>query len=190
MHDTIHQIFILAQGTADEPNAAFLFWAAVLGGAAIIIIALELVVPSGGLLALAAGGCVVSSIITSFLYSPSAGAVSLGVYFILGPISGWFVFKWWLDSPLGKRFVLSAEVDRIDTGPEAAPHGDSMTHNAELRALIGSEGVAVTPLRPVGTVKILNERFDALAETGSIAAGARIAVTEVYDNQVKVREVE
>jgi len=193
----LQQMVLLAQGPAgpgasDEPNAALLFWAAVLGAAAVVIIAIELIVPSGGLLALAAGACVVASIVACFMHSTAAGLLSLGVYFILGPIAGWFVFRWWLESPLGRRFVLSAEVARVAPENESgeAARDTPGSYNEDLRALIGIEGEAVTPLRPVGTVRIMDERFDALAEAGSIAAGARIIVTDVYDNQVKVREVD
>ena len=191
MTDLFHASITLAQGSAgEEPNSALLFWAAVLGGAAIVIIGIELIVPSGGLLALAAGGCVIASIVACFMHSMEAGLVSLAVYFVLGPIAGWFIFKWWLDSPLGRRFVLNTEVSGAEAEHEPGePPDDSASYNAELRALIGSEGEAITPLRPVGTVRIMEERFDALAETGSIPLGARIVVTDVYDNQVKVREI-
>jgi membrane-bound ClpP family serine protease len=56
-----------------------------------------------------------------------------------------------------------------------------------MRQLIGARGVAVTMLRPVGTVKIEGRRIDALAENGYIESGSPIVVTDVQDNQVKVR---
>ena len=57
----------------------------------------------------------------------------------------------------------------------------------ELRQLIGVNGVSITALRPVGTVKIEGKRIDALAETGVIDADTPVVVTDVYDNQIKVR---
>ena len=45
----------------------------------------------------------------------------------------------------------------------------------------------MTTLRPVGTVRIAGRRLDAMAESGIIEAGTAIVVTDVYDNQVKVR---
>jgi membrane-bound serine protease (ClpP class) len=123
------------------------------------------------------------------MYSPLAGGVALGLYLVLGPFAAWFGFKWWLNSPIARHFVLSSEVDRLqrNVGPDAPPEPRE-DPNAELRALIGVEGEAVTPLRPVGTVLIHEERIEALAESGSIPAGARIVVVDVYDNQIKVRE--
>jgi membrane-bound serine protease (ClpP class) len=48
-------------------------------------------------------------------------------------------------------------------------------------------GVAVTALRPVGTIKIEGRRVDAMAESGVIESGTNIVVVDVYDNQIKVR---
>ena len=60
---------------------------------------------------------------------------------------------------------------------------------AELEALVGKQGEAVTVLRPIGTIRIEGNRYDAMAETGSIESGTTIEVSTVYDNQIKVREV-
>jgi membrane-bound ClpP family serine protease len=54
---------------------------------------------------------------------------------------------------------------------------------------VGAEGVVVSPLRPVGVVRIGDARYDALAEAGLIEPGARVRVSEVYDNQIKVRMI-
>ena len=47
----------------------------------------------------------------------------------------------------------------------------------------------VSPLRPVGIVRIGDQRHDALAESGIIEPGQRIRVTAVTDNQLKVRAI-
>ncbi|MHC5009117.1 MAG: NfeD family protein [Planctomycetota bacterium] len=45
----------------------------------------------------------------------------------------------------------------------------------------------MTDLRPVGVVKIDGQRIDALAESGIVEAETPVVVTDVYDNQIKVR---
>ena len=62
-----------------------------------------------------------------------------------------------------------------------------LTRLDELRQLIGAEGMTITDLRPVGFVKINGQRLDAMAETGIVEADTPVVVTDVYDNQVKVR---
>ena len=39
----------------------------------------------------------------------------------------------------------------------------------------------------MGTIKIEDRRIDGMAESGTIEAGTPVIVTDVYDNQIKVR---
>ena len=57
-----------------------------------------------------------------------------------------------------------------------------------LQVLVGKTGETVTVLRPIGVVQIGEQRYDAMAESGVIAANKPIEVVQVYDNQIKVRE--
>lgn len=181
--------------TIDAAGAGdvYLFWGAALGAAAIVIVIIELFVPSGGLLALLAGAALVGSIVAFFMHGAFAGIAATLTYIILGPVVGMFVFKWWVNSPLGRRMILSSDVGGTDRGePDDESNADSRVSVAAdrddvLRALIGATGEALTPLRPVGTVRIADQRVDALAELGSIDAGTLVVVTDVVDNQVKVR---
>ena len=64
---------------------------------------------------------------------------------------------------------------------------DRRTRIQSHQDLVGAMGTVETDLRPVGIVRIDNHRLDALSEQGFIKAGARIVVTDAYDNQLKVR---
>jgi len=175
---------------ADEPNSVYLFWGLVLFGVALGIVALELVVPSGGLLGLLSGGAVIASVVSFFMYSPTAGVVALLSYLVLTPIVLVFGLKLWMNSPLGRMVVLGDATADEETAPPNPPgslSGSTAARAADLRHLIGASGVTITPLRPVGTVKIGEHRIEALAENGTIDRGQPVVVTEVYDNQVKVR---
>ncbi len=180
---------LLAQ--EDSPSG-YLLWGMVLGGVALGIVALELVVPSGGLLAMLAAASVVASIVSFFMYGTMAGVVSLLTYAILAPIVIVFGFTLWLNSPLAKFFILRSSISSASVAPRdgdeaieepAPPPGD---RDAELRQLIGAFGETITPCRPVGRVRIEGHRVEALAETGTIGAGVPVVVTDVYDNQVKI----
>ena len=54
-------------------------------------------------------------------------------------------------------------------------------------ALIDREGVALTPLRPVGVVEIDGHRHDAVTETDFVPVGAKIRITHVEPTQVRCR---
>lgn len=170
-----------------------LIWGLLLFGAAVGLLFLEVFFPSGGILAILTGVATIASIVAFFQHSTTAGLLAILGYLILGPILIVFAFKVWMNSPVAKHLILGAG-DR-EPGEEGDDE-DAAAYNAEMarlerldemRALIGLEGEAVTSLRPVGTVKIEGRRIDAMAEGTSIDAGTPIVVTDVYDNQVKVR---
>jgi membrane-bound serine protease (ClpP class) len=182
-------ILPLAQAAA-APDSTFLTWGFILAGAAVALLCLELVVPSGGMLGLLCGLAAIGSIVAFFRHDPTFGVAALLAYIILTPILLAFVFKVWINSPLARRMVLGGDVgqpaDGEPEGMEAAERA-RMQKLDELRRLIGAEGLTVTALRPVGVVKIEGRRIDALAESGVVEPDTPVVVTDVYDNQVKVR---
>jgi membrane-bound serine protease (ClpP class) len=164
----------VAASTAAAGDEASLFWGFMLLGAAVIVLALELVLPSGGLLALVAGIALVGSLVSFFSHSTGAGFLALALILVMGPLSAWYAFRIWSGSALAKRMILQNE------GPDAIAS----------TSLKGATGVAETPLRPVGTVRVNGQRRDALSELGIIEAGTHIIVVEDHDNQLKVRPSE
>jgi len=177
-------ILQLAQGVNEDA----LLWGFILGGAALGILALELLVPSGGLLGLLCGVAIIGSITAFFRYDTTFGFVSLLGYAILTPLVIVFGFKLWIQSPLARQMVLGGDDGSADAEgvPESAEQARLGRH-IQLRELIGAEGVTITALRPVGVVKINGQRVDAMAESGIVEANTPIVVADVYDNQIKVR---
>ncbi len=183
-----------AQAADTGGNDIYLIWGGLLVASAIVLFLLELFVPSGGLIGILAGVAAIGSILSFFMYDQTIGFISLGLYLVLGPIVTIAVFKFWLNSPLGKSMVLggTTSVDEAGESADQLTGGEiaRLQRTEKLRALIGIEGKTVTALRPVGVVKIEGQRVDALAETGIIEANTPVVVTEVYDNQIKVRAVD
>jgi len=176
-----------ASGAGDD---AYLLWGFILAGAALGMLFLELLVPSGGLLGILCGVAGIGSIVAFFRYDLAFGWSALVGYAVLTPIVLVFVFKLWLQSPLARRMVLQGDVEGQTDGEPGAPGTAERARRQrfeELRQLIGAEGITVTALRPVGFVKINGQRVDAMAETGIVEAGTPVVVTDVYDNQIKVR---
>lgn len=54
--------------------------------------------------------------------------------------------------------------------------------------LIGKEGIAVTPLRPSGTITIDQERFDVVSEGSYIGKGTNVEIVRVEGMRIVVRE--
>lgn len=159
----------------------YFWWGFVLIGAACALIFIEVFIPSGGLIAVGAAIAACAGIVMLFLHSTMSGVIGLLTALILGPMTLTFAFKMFPHTPIGKRMILGTSVS---SAKEVAEHREAM------HALIGSEGEAITDLRPVGVVRIEGERHDALAEGPMIEAGSRVRVVVVESNQVKVRKIE
>lgn len=180
----------LAQAATAPANDTYLLWGFILAAAAMGILLLEFLIPSGGLLGLLCGMAGIGSIVAFFMYDTRFGVAAVIGYAILTPIVLVFGFKLWINSPLARRMVLGGDVEGNSDGPPDTP-GTSRharaKRNDELRQIIGAEGVTVTALRPVGVVKINGRRIDAMAESGIVEANTPVVVTDVYDNQIKVK---
>jgi len=179
-----------AAATGDGQH--FLLFGFLLLGITVFLLSLELFVPSGGLIGVVAGIAAIASLICFFRYDATWGLVATMSYVIVGPIVGVFAFRWWLNSPMARNMILGGldhhSLDSEDDSAMSVEHA-RQERLAQLRQLIGAQGVAVTPLRPIGTVKINGQRLDAMAESGVIDSGSQIVVTDVYDNQIKVKGI-
>ncbi len=188
-------IFMLAQNAAATTTGGdeiYLVWGFLLLAAALGLLFLEFLIPSGGLIGMLCGVSAVGSVVSFFMYDTMWGVVAACAYVILTPIVLVFFFKIWISSPLAKRMILTGHTestDPADDDSEEEVEQQRRKRHAELQQLVGVEGVTVTALRPVGVVKIQGQRVDAMAESGVIEANVPIEVTDVYDNQIKVKPV-
>lgn len=143
---------------------------------------LEMFVPSGGLLAVCAIGALVGSVSCFFVYDTLAGFAALAIYAAGAPVAIVVGIKLWSHTPLAKGMVLGAREDDDET----APHAPGEPDGVPLPAL-GSSGTALTPMRPVGFVRIAESRLEAQAESGMIEPGTRVLVVESTPARIVVR---
>lgn len=185
---------LLAQAAQTAANTqaddTYVMWGFLLMAAALGLLILEVFVPSGGLIGALCGIAAIGSIISFFKYDAMWGTVALSLYILLTPIVIIFVFKIWLNSPVARWMILGGH-DEDDASVEASIASEHARSKrmAELKQLVGTRGVAVTALRPVGKIKIEGRRIDAMAESGIIETGTPVVVVDVYDNQIKVRAI-
>jgi membrane-bound serine protease (ClpP class) len=174
----------------------YFFVAIGLFGLAIILLVLELFVPSAGALAVMTGVSAVGSVASMFVYDVTWGGVYLAVLCAGSPIVLLLVFQIWSKTPIAHRMILKEDADGNkrtaddeSSNTSVATSGSAAkTMARQLATFVGHEGVAVTTLRPIGFVRIDGARFDALAENGFISEGSKVKVIEVLEGQLKVRE--
>ncbi len=167
-------------------SESLLLWGVGLLGLAVLLIFIEVLLPTGGLIAILSAASTIAALIFFFRYDVTWGLVSTLAVLILLPAVIVYALKVWPHTYFGRRLILgSAEED------EAARHEAKKARQAEteaLSALVGVRGQALTALRPVGTVKIEGERVEATAVGGVIEAGAAVKVVAVEGNRIKVRQ--
>jgi len=144
----------------------------------ILLMILEIFVPGG-----IVGGLGFISIVAGLVmaaYDTKQGLASLGIAVLVTVIVAFALIKKYGIKGLISRFVLG-DVQRNEAG-YVAPK--------DQRHLLGKEGIALTPLRPAGVVKIEGRRIDAVSGGGFIAAGTPITVIQVEGSRVVVQEQE
>ena len=156
--------------------------------ASLLLVVLEIFIPSAGLLAICAGAAAIAGIVILFRHPESPlvwGSIGIGLVLVGAPTSLALGLKVWPHTPVGKKMLMGeATEEELEAKKQA-----EIEARERLRAMVGAEGEVVTPLRPVGVIRVGDHRFDALAETGLIETGQRVRVTAVYDNQLKVRAI-
>ncbi|VAX37107.1 hypothetical protein MNBD_PLANCTO03-844 [hydrothermal vent metagenome] len=168
-----------------DENTALLLGLGLLAASLLLVVA-EIFLPSGGLLSIGAGAAALAGIFVLFTKVDAVwGFIGIGVVLVGIPVSLNLGLKVWPNTPIGRK-MLMGETTEAQLEAKRAAEREAQERR---RALVGAEGEVVTPLRPVGVVRIGGQRYDALAETGIIEPGQRVKVTAVTDNQIKVRAV-
>ena len=149
--------------------------------ASLVVLFLEILTPTFGLLAVVGAGGLIAAAWVAFTQSTAAGfAVSAGI--LIGvPIYLTALVKILPKTRFGQKlFLASTEVGKAEGIPEAEFY----------EKLIDSVGVAETPLRPAGAVRAGGRRIDAMAEGGLIERGEKVRIIRVSGSSCIVRKVE
>lgn len=164
-------------------DPTLLYWGLGLLAASLLLIVVELFVPSGGIISIGAGICAIAAVVVLFRHDTTWGLIGLLAVMVLGPMAFAFAIKVYPSTPIGRRMLFG------ESGEDAATEQvDRVAKERErVHALLHAEGFALTDLRPVGTIEIDGARHDALAEGGMIEAGTKIRVSRISDGQIKVR---
>ena len=142
----------------------------------VVVIIAEIIIPSGGILAIAALGVFGYSLFIVF----NETSMTIGFSFvfadlILIPVLVIVGLKLLARSPVTLRKTLSRK------------EGVS-SQSSELESYVGRQGNAVTDLRPAGIAVINGKRVDVVTRGEYIEKDSAIIVTTVTGNQIIVRK--
>ncbi|NRR01706.1 nodulation protein NfeD [Brevibacillus sp. RS1.1] len=144
----------------------------------ILLMLLEIFLPGG-----IVGAIGFLSIVTGLVmaaYDTKQGLASLGVAALVTVIVAFMLVKKYGVKGLFNKFVLG----------EAQSSEEGYVAPRDQRELEGKSGIALTPLRPAGVVKVEGKRVDAVSVGGFIEAGTAITVVQVEGTRIVVAELE
>ena len=157
-----------------------ILWVVLLMMVGLSVMALEVFVPSGGILGFISVTAIVAAIATAFLeLGAVAGMTVLAMTVVSVPCVLGLAFRWFPQTPLGHR-VLPPPPDAADLLPDA-----NRRHHA--RTLVGRSGETLSELLPWGSIEIDGMTLEALSESGPIEVGTRVEAVGVQGTALVVR---
>jgi membrane-bound serine protease (ClpP class) len=147
------------------------FFSAALVCLGLILLLLEVFIPSGGILGLLSFGCVALGVYGFFHQDRPVWGVGALLTSLVAVV-------------LALRFGLRRVRFSTSMGPEISSSVDE-----EIPSVEGKEGVTLTPLRPAGMAQIDGRRVDVVATGSFIDRDKPIRVVNTSGNRVVVREI-
>mgnify|MGYP001571343946 CR=1 FL=1 len=139
--------------------------------AALAILVLEVFVPSGGVLAVLGGLGLLVSIYYGFQISPFLGIGQILASIIAVPLMFFYGLK---------KLTLNKKMDT-----EEGFHSDK----SGMDYLLNKQGVALTALRPSGTIIIEGKRFDVVTEGEMIDKDTPVKIAKIEGARIIVKAV-
>jgi membrane-bound serine protease (ClpP class) len=147
----------------------------------LILLVLELFVPSGGVIGILAVICILAAIVLGFMIDVKIGILFLVLTVILVPALLGGMLKVWPHTPLGKN--LFAQPPQPD---EVLPDDERYR---EFKELVGKRGIAKTKMLPSGSIRVNNRTYDAVSNGVAIDPGESVEVIAIRANHIVVRPV-
>ena len=166
---------------------ALLIWGIALLAISILLVVIEVFVPSGGVIAIVSAICAIAGVGMLWRYETTWGISGLLTMLVLAPMALAFAFKMLPHTPVGRAILGGRPQEELDAMQQAEHE-----HTMKLRAMVGIPGVALTDMRPVGEIEIDpgtgTQIIEAFAEHDWIEAGDPIVVTQASGLEIKVRK--
>ena len=156
-----------------------LTWAVLLLSIGLLLVVVEMFIPSGGALGFLSAGSIIAAIVMAFRHSAAAGTGFMALAVFGTPLLMAIGFKLWPRTPMGRRILL--EVPRPD---DVLPDDDL---RRQLKDLVGKMGRAKTLMLPGGPVEIEGRTFDAVSQGQPVEQGAVVKVVEIRGTRIVVR---
>lgn len=148
--------------------------------AGIVLVLLETLLPSGGILGILATACLIGAIVLGFKQSPTTGLLVVLAVLICVPVLVLLGLKTLPITPFGRKMILTEYQQDKDA------RGRAGVDDENFESLKGKSGTTVTVLRPSGIAEIDGKRYSVVSESEIIDSSVEIVVKEVEGNNIIV----
>ncbi|MEZ6242315.1 MAG: NfeD family protein [Phycisphaerales bacterium] len=166
-------------------SETMLIWGLALLGAALLLTLIEVFVPSGGILGIISIAVAIAGVVCLFRHSTIWGVIGSLIVVIGGPSLFFFALNLLPQTRTGRAMLGEVSEDL-----RAERELRERESRERLLALVETEGVALTDLHPVGTIRAGGEKHEAVAVASLVDKGQRVRVIGVDMTTLRVRPIE
>jgi membrane-bound ClpP family serine protease len=148
----------------------------------LVVIVLEMLLPSAGVLFVLSAILALAAVIAGFMHSIFLGALMVVILVVSLPVLFAMFSHIWPRTPLGKRLIITAP-----TLESVLPHTAS---DDSLEQYKGVKGEVLSPMLPTGSIRIGERILVATCETGAVEAGQWVRVVRIQMNRLLVVPIE
>ena len=156
---------------------SYMAWSWISLAACMVVIVLEMLLPSDGILFVLSVLLAITAIVCGFLHSFSLGALMITILVLSMPALFALFSYLWPKTPLGRKIIMSApDLDAVlpvEDGPKLAD-------------LVGQIGVVASPMLPTGSMTLAGKTWVATTESGAVDIGVPVRVTKIRMNRIYV----
>jgi len=153
------------------------FWSILLLGLGLVIVMLEVFIPSAGILGIVAAAAIISGAVVAWRAEPGVFSTYMTLAAALIPVTIIGGLKLFPKTPIGKHMTLAGSTFDLK---DATAGGD------QYEQLRDQDGVAETTLRPAGKALIDGRLIDVTTRGEMIERGQPVRVVRVEGNRVFV----
>ncbi len=147
-----------------------------------IVVILEMLLPSAGVLFVVSVVLAGAAVIAGFLHSLYLGAAMVALLVVSMPALFALFAHVWPRTPIGKRLIRDAP------SPESVLPTIATQHS--LDEYKGMKAQVVSPMLPTGSIRIAERTLVATSETGAIEVGEWVRVVRIQMNRMFVIPIE
>jgi membrane-bound ClpP family serine protease len=157
-----------------------IYWAVILLAVGLLLVLLEFLIPSSGILGVLAALSILSAIVMAFNErGPIIGMLFIGITVVSIPLLFMAGFKILPHTPIGRQLISES------------PSGDEviseMATRRNMREMIGWIGRSTSPMLPSGSIEVEGQTLDAVSQGMAIDANTPVKIIDVQGTRIIVR---